>query len=269
MSSEPYDSRTDRLKASPPLFGSPFLDRFTRVHHLVPVVLYGPVVLACLVVALSPPARRGGGRLRRGRLPAVDADGVLAAPDRLPLRARGRDRARLHCLIHGVHHDHPNDPKRLVMPPARRSRSPRVRPALRAGLRPRAGAVTAGFLAGYLVYDAALRAAPPASRRRGSGGGCASCTCATTSRTTPTATASAPRGGTASSAPRGLGAAAAERRVRPPRSRGGAPARRAAARRSPSRPWPRRRGRVVGQPAMSRCAHGHVADEARAGTAAP
>ena len=26
--------------------------------------------------------------------------------------------ARLHWMIHGVHHDHPNDPRRLVMPPA-------------------------------------------------------------------------------------------------------------------------------------------------------
>ena len=26
--------------------------------------------------------------------------------------------ARLHWMVHGVHHDHPNDPLRLVMPPA-------------------------------------------------------------------------------------------------------------------------------------------------------
>ena len=26
--------------------------------------------------------------------------------------------APLHWIIHGVHHDHPNDPLRLVMPPA-------------------------------------------------------------------------------------------------------------------------------------------------------
>ena len=25
--------------------------------------------------------------------------------------------ARVHWIIHGVHHDHPNDPGRLVMPP--------------------------------------------------------------------------------------------------------------------------------------------------------
>ena len=63
--------------------------------------------------------------------------------------------ARLHWMIHGVHHDHPNDPMRLVMPP-----SASVPLALLFG------AVfwlvlgshwwmpfTAGFLAGYLAYD--------------------------------------------------------------------------------------------------------------------
>ncbi len=30
---------------------------------------------------------------------------------------------RLHFIIHGVHHDHPNDKMRLVMPRARASRS--------------------------------------------------------------------------------------------------------------------------------------------------
>ena len=29
---------------------------------------------------------------------------------------------RLHWIIHGVHHDHPNDPMRLVMPPSVRCR---------------------------------------------------------------------------------------------------------------------------------------------------
>ena len=68
----------------------------------------------------------------------------------------GRVGARLHFLIHGVHHDHPNDPKRLVMPPAAsRPAGARLRPAVPAGSSaptpgPRS---TAGFLAGYLVYD--------------------------------------------------------------------------------------------------------------------
>jgi sterol desaturase/sphingolipid hydroxylase (fatty acid hydroxylase superfamily) len=58
-------------------------------------------------------------------------------------------------MIHGVHHDHPNDPKRLVMPP-----SASVPLALVFALifYVVLGAhwwmpFTAGFLAGYLAYD--------------------------------------------------------------------------------------------------------------------
>jgi sterol desaturase/sphingolipid hydroxylase (fatty acid hydroxylase superfamily) len=63
--------------------------------------------------------------------------------------------ARLHWIIHGVHHDHPNDPMRLVMPPA-------VSLPIAAGVfwllylafgAGDAPAVGAGFFAGYLIYD--------------------------------------------------------------------------------------------------------------------
>jgi sterol desaturase/sphingolipid hydroxylase (fatty acid hydroxylase superfamily) len=62
---------------------------------------------------------------------------------------------RLHWIIHGVHHDHPNDPLRLVMPP---SVSVPLG-ALLFGLiylafGPAYGpSVAAGFFAGYLAYD--------------------------------------------------------------------------------------------------------------------
>jgi dihydroceramide fatty acyl 2-hydroxylase len=155
MSSELYDSRSERLKASPPLFASRFLDRFTRVHHLVPVALYGPVVVACLVLGFA-------------RVDALPALALVVAGYLLwtlteywlhrvvfHFEPEGAIGARLHFLIHGVHHDHPNDPKRLVMPPAAS-----IPLALLFALAFRAvfGAdgwlpVTAGFLAGYLVYD--------------------------------------------------------------------------------------------------------------------
>ena len=34
--------RSELLKASPPMFESPWLDRFTRVHPVVPVLLFLP-----------------------------------------------------------------------------------------------------------------------------------------------------------------------------------------------------------------------------------
>jgi dihydroceramide fatty acyl 2-hydroxylase len=63
--------------------------------------------------------------------------------------------AKLHWLIHGVHHEHPNDPNRLVMPP---SASIPLAAIFLIGYRVVFGApawlaVSAGFLVGYVVYD--------------------------------------------------------------------------------------------------------------------
>jgi dihydroceramide fatty acyl 2-hydroxylase len=69
-----------------------------------------------------------------------------------PDNAFGR---RMHFIIHGVHHDHPNDKLRLVMPPG--ASIPLA--LLFAGLfwlifgTPTAYPLFAGFLAGYLGYD--------------------------------------------------------------------------------------------------------------------
>ena len=58
-------------------------------------------------------------------------------------------------MIHGVHHDHPNDPLRLVMPPAASVPLALVFYALFWLVlgADRAFAFGAGFLAGYLAYD--------------------------------------------------------------------------------------------------------------------
>jgi sterol desaturase/sphingolipid hydroxylase (fatty acid hydroxylase superfamily) len=69
-----------------------------------------------------------------------------------PDNAIGR---RMHFIIHGVHHDHPNDKLRLVMPPG--ASIPLA--ALFFGLfylvfgLPTGLPLFAGFLIGYLVYD--------------------------------------------------------------------------------------------------------------------
>jgi sterol desaturase/sphingolipid hydroxylase (fatty acid hydroxylase superfamily) len=58
-------------------------------------------------------------------------------------------------MIHGVHHDHPNDPLRLVMPPAASVPLALVFYGLFFVVlgATRATAFGAGFLAGYLAYD--------------------------------------------------------------------------------------------------------------------
>ena len=147
--------RSDYLKASPPMFSSGLLDRFTRVHPAVPVVVFAPAIAVLLVVGVE----------RVGVLPAL---GLVAVGYVLwtlteywmhrvvfhfePEAGLG---ARLHWMIHGVHHDHPNDPKRLVMPP---SVSVPLALAFYALFwlalgADRAPALAAGFLGGYLLYD--------------------------------------------------------------------------------------------------------------------
>ena len=63
--------------------------------------------------------------------------------------------ARLHWMIHGVHHDHPNDSRRLVLPPAFSIPLALLFLALfvLALGTPLAWAVAAGFYLGYVLYD--------------------------------------------------------------------------------------------------------------------
>jgi dihydroceramide fatty acyl 2-hydroxylase len=137
------------------MFESDLLDRLSRVHPAVPVVIFGPAI-AVLIVLGAP------------ELGMLEVLGLLLGGylfwtfmeywiHRLvfhfePEQGWG---ARFHWIIHGVHHDHPNDPLRLVMPPS-------VSVPLGAlfyGLfvlvlgTPAANVFAAGFFAGYLAYD--------------------------------------------------------------------------------------------------------------------
>src|ERR1044072_5458385 len=147
--------RTDYLKASPPMFQSRLLDRFTRVHPVVPVLIYAPVIVLMLVLAVD----RDGwwdtfGLVLVGYVVWTLFEYWL---HRIVFHFEPEDGigARLHWMIHGVHHDHPNDPLRLVMPPA--ASIPLAVGVIGAlflifgSTHP--PAVAAGFLAGYLAYD--------------------------------------------------------------------------------------------------------------------
>jgi dihydroceramide fatty acyl 2-hydroxylase len=148
-------SRTDVLRASPPMFDSRLLDALSRVHPAVPVIIFGPAIVALAAWALS-------------NLSVAVTVGLVCGGYALwtlfeywlhrivfhfePQAGIG---ARLHWIIHGVHHDHPNDPLRLVMPPAVSvPLGAIVFGALYGSFGTRyAPALGAGFFAGYLVYD--------------------------------------------------------------------------------------------------------------------
>src|SRR5438270_2058747 len=155
MTDSSAPSRADVLRASPPMFDSRLLDALSRVHPLVPILIFGPAIVALMAWGLS-------------QLSVLAAVGLAVAGYALwtlfeywlhrivfhfePEEGLG---ARMHWIIHGVHHDHPNDPLRLVMPPA-------VSVPLGAvvfgvlylvfGGR-YSPALGAGFFTGYLAYD--------------------------------------------------------------------------------------------------------------------
>ena len=147
--------RSELLKASPPMFETAWLDKLSRVHPAVPVVIFVPAIGIVASFAFA-------------RLSALTAVLLIALGYGFwtlaeywihraifhfePEEGLG---ARFHWIIHGVHHDHPNDPLRLVMPP---SVSVPLSSLFCLGFwavlgTPRWYAFAAGFLAGYLIYD--------------------------------------------------------------------------------------------------------------------
>ena len=152
---DPTTSRTDLLRASPPMFESRVLDALSRVHPAVPVIIFAPLIAALVAWNLS-------------RVSVLVTLGLFAGGYALwtlfeywlhrivfhfePEKGIG---ARLHWIIHGVHHDHPNDPLRLVMPPAVSVPLAAIVFAVLYAIFGAAYApgLVAGFYAGYLVYD--------------------------------------------------------------------------------------------------------------------
>jgi sterol desaturase/sphingolipid hydroxylase (fatty acid hydroxylase superfamily) len=148
-------SRSEILRASPTMFDVKWLDKLSRVHWTVPLFIFVPTITAMLVlgfihnVGVWALAWIAGGYVI-WTLTEYWLHRVVFHFE--PDHGVG---ARLHWIIHGVHHDHPNDPLRLVMPPS-------VSVPLAAlfvyvfylifgspGFLP----LSAGFLGGYLAYD--------------------------------------------------------------------------------------------------------------------
>jgi dihydroceramide fatty acyl 2-hydroxylase len=148
-------NRTDDLRASPRMFESDWMDRLSRVHPAVPSVIFGPAIAVMLWLAIQ--------RLDALPLIAAVVGGYLTWTlseywiHRIIFHFEPEEGfgARLHWIIHGVHHDHPNDPKRLVMPPSVSVPGSALFflvfwLVLGPDLAPAFGA---GFFAGYLFYD--------------------------------------------------------------------------------------------------------------------
>ncbi len=102
------------------LFKSDFLEMFTHVHWSVPVIIFLPVVAYAVYRSSQIVA------LTTGSAVALFIAGLAFWTiteytlhrwvfHYEPKSAWGK---YLHFMMHGVHHDYPNDTKRLVMPPS-------------------------------------------------------------------------------------------------------------------------------------------------------
>src|SRR5918997_468824 len=147
--------RTDLLKASPPMFKSPWLDRFTRVHPAVPVIVFLPAIVALFVVGVGRAGFWNAVGLGLGGYAVWTLTEYWLHRVVFHFEPEQGIGARLHWMIHGVHHHHPTDRMRLVMPPAASVPLALVFYALFWLVlgADAAFAFGAGFLAGYLLYD--------------------------------------------------------------------------------------------------------------------
>ena len=147
--------RQDYLRASPPMFRSSLVDKITRVHVAVVPAIFVPVIAGFTISALGDvmPVQLIGYVLLGYIVWTLTEYWLHRVVFHFePQEGIGR---RLHWMIHGVHHDHPNDPMRLVMPPAASIPLGLLFVGIFQALLAfgPACALSAGFFGGYLAYD--------------------------------------------------------------------------------------------------------------------
>jgi sterol desaturase/sphingolipid hydroxylase (fatty acid hydroxylase superfamily) len=144
-------------KESHRMFKSDFLEPLSKVHFSVPLYIFVPVIGYFSWKAISP-----------GQMPLISFSAyyfgglfIWSFTEYVMHRfvfhftPRGKFMERIHFIFHGVHHDYPNDAKRLVMPPS-------VSIPLATGFyflftlfmsEFPVAAFFSGFITGYLFYD--------------------------------------------------------------------------------------------------------------------
>ncbi len=143
-------------KETPRMFESDFIEFFSKVHPSVPVIIYVPVISYLLYMGISA-------GISVVTIVLLVAAGFILwqiaeyAIHRFLFHFEFESKLgkRFHFIVHGVHHDYPSDPLRLVMPP-----SVSIPLALLLYFvfgviigKPLMFPFYAGFVGGYLFYD--------------------------------------------------------------------------------------------------------------------
>lgn len=110
-----YVSNEDK---SVKMFDSEFMEFFTHIHPALPLVIYIPVVSYSLYVAQMHAAPTTRIILFCAGLFAWTFTEYFLHREIFHLELDTPWGKRLHLIMHGVHHDYPNDSRRLVMAPA-------------------------------------------------------------------------------------------------------------------------------------------------------
>ncbi|NKF23312.1 sterol desaturase family protein [Solimonas marina] len=155
--SAPQRRYVSNSRESVRMFRFDWMEALSKVYWWVPPLVFVPIIAAMLYVALgleSVPVLPALGWFAVGLAIWTPVEYVLHrwAFHYEPGFAWGK---RLHFIFHGVHHDYPNDAKRLVMPPSASLPIAFVFYLLFRLVMPAPGlhASFAGFLTGYLIYD--------------------------------------------------------------------------------------------------------------------
>jgi hypothetical protein len=159
------------------MFRNDLFERLSHVHPAVPHLIFLPVITVMFVIAARAGQTGGqmallfaGGALFWSLLEYVihrfvfhppqwveeETRAVTAslAPGEAVIPALPTWRHRFYFLVHGVHHDYPNDSGRLVMPPSVSIPLAVVFYFLfQWAIGPLTPAAFAGLVSGYLVYD--------------------------------------------------------------------------------------------------------------------
>jgi 4-hydroxysphinganine ceramide fatty acyl 2-hydroxylase len=152
MTGRCFSTRNESVR----MFRNSLLEFFSHVHPATPLVLYLPVIAYMLYLALW-----------QRRLSTLTVAGLflfgmfvwtlleyIIHRHLFHYEPRTRVGKQLHFIVHGVHHDYPNDARRLVMPPAVSIPLAIAFFGLFFGVFGRfAPAVSAGFAFGYVCYD--------------------------------------------------------------------------------------------------------------------
>ena len=102
------------------MFKSDFMESLSRVHPLVPLIIFVPVILYMLYLSIFDY------KISFLSIVGLIVFGLfiwtiteyLLHRFIFHLELKGKIGARIHFIFHGVHHDYPSDSRRLVMPPS-------------------------------------------------------------------------------------------------------------------------------------------------------